>query len=111
MFWNRTINVVDVHAEGEPGRVVVGGVLPPPGDSVFEMMCHMRDHDDWLRRFLLNEPRGAGITSANLVVPPRHPDAAGSLLPPKNFVLRRLRTKFYDDPKRIVKVEILNPLQ
>ncbi len=75
MFWNRTINVVDVHAEGKPGRVVVGGVLPPPGDSVFEMMCHMRDHDDWLRRFLLNEPRGAGITSANLVVPPRHPDA------------------------------------
>jgi len=75
MFWNRTINVVDVHAEGEPGRVVVGGVLPPPGDSVFEMMCHMRDHDDWLRRFLLNEPRGAGISSANLVVPPRHAQA------------------------------------
>jgi len=38
MFWERTINVIDVHAEGEPGRVVVGGVLPPPGDSVFEMM-------------------------------------------------------------------------
>ena len=75
MHWQRTINVMDVHCEGTPGRVVVGGVLPPPGDSVFEMMCHMRDSDDWLRRFLLNEPRGAGISSANLVVPPRHPEA------------------------------------
>ncbi len=75
MHWQRTINVMDVHCEGTPGRVVVGGVLPPPGDSVFEMMCHMRDKDDWLRRFLLNEPRGAGISSANLVVPPRHPEA------------------------------------
>ncbi len=75
MHWQRTINVMDMHCEGTPARVVVGGVLPPPGDSVFEMMCHMRDHDDWLRRFLLNEPRGAGISSANLVVPPRHPDA------------------------------------
>ena len=75
MQWVRTINVVDVHAEGEPGRVVVGGVLPPPGASVYEQMCHLRDHDDWLRRFLLNEPRGAGISSANLVVPPCHPEA------------------------------------
>jgi proline racemase len=75
MRWKRTITVADVHAEGEPGRVVVGGVMPPPGDTILEQMHYMRDHDDWLRKFLLNEPRGAGIASANVIYPPKHPDA------------------------------------
>ena len=75
MRWRRSISVADVHAEGEPGRVVTGGVMPPPGDSILEQMLYMRDHDDWLRRFLLNEPRGAGIASANVIYPPKHPEA------------------------------------
>lgn len=75
MRWQRTITVADVHAEGEPGRVVTGGVMPPPGDSVLEQMLYMRDQDDWLRKFVLNEPRAAGITSANVIYPPKHPDA------------------------------------
>jgi proline racemase len=75
MRWSRTISVADMHCEGTPARIVTGGVLPPPGDTVQQQMVHMRDHDDWLRRFLLNEPRGAGISSANLIVPPKHPDA------------------------------------
>jgi proline racemase len=75
MRWSRTLTVADMHCEGTPARIVVGGVLPPPGDTVQQQMVHMRDHDDWLRKFLLNEPRGAGISSANLVVPPKHPEA------------------------------------
>ena len=75
MRWSPTITVADMHCEGTPARIVTGGVLPPPGDSVQQQMVHMRDHDDWLRRFLLNEPRGAGISSANLIVPPKHPKA------------------------------------
>lgn len=75
MRWSRTLTVADMHCEGTPARIVVGGVLPPPGDTVQQQMVHLRDHDDWLRKFLLNEPRGAGISSANLVVPPKHPEA------------------------------------
>jgi len=80
MRWSRTITVADMHCEGTPARIVTGGVVPPPGDSVQQQMVYMRDHDDWLRRFLLNEPRGAGISSANLIVPPKHPDAAAGYI-------------------------------
>ncbi|MGZ4402577.1 MAG: proline racemase family protein, partial [Gaiellaceae bacterium] len=44
----RTITVVGCHAGGEVGNVVVGGVLPPPGQTVFEQMEALRA-DDSLR--------------------------------------------------------------
>ena len=61
------ITVVGCHAGGEVGNVVVGGVLPPPGDTVFEQMRNLA-RDDSLRRLLLREPRGSVATHANLVV-------------------------------------------
>jgi proline racemase len=70
----RTITVVGCHAGGEIGNVVVGGVLPPPGASVFEQMQHLRDHGDGLRRLLLREPRGSVACHANLVVPATRED-------------------------------------
>jgi trans-L-3-hydroxyproline dehydratase len=65
----RAITVVGCHAGGEVGNVVVGGVLPPPGDTVFEQMQALA-RDDSLRRLLLREPRGSVAQHANLVVPP-----------------------------------------
>jgi len=62
------ITVVGCHAGGEIGNVVVGGVLPPPGETVFERMLTLRA-DDSLRRLLLREPRGSVAVHANLVVP------------------------------------------
>ena len=70
----RTITVVGCHAGGEVGNVVIGGVLPPPGDSVFEQMQHLRTHGDALRRLLLREPRGSVACHANLVVPATRTD-------------------------------------
>jgi trans-L-3-hydroxyproline dehydratase len=66
----RVITVVGCHAGGEIGNVVVGGVLPPRGATVFEQMETLRDEGDWLRRMLLREPRGSVACHANLVVPP-----------------------------------------
>jgi proline racemase len=68
MLLGRTITVVGCHAGGEVGNVVVEGVAPPPGDTVFEQMQALR-RDDSLRRFLLREPRGSVATHANLIVP------------------------------------------
>jgi proline racemase len=51
------------------GKVVVDGVPPPPGATVFEQMQALAA-DDTLRRFLLREPRGSVAQHANLVVPP-----------------------------------------
>jgi proline racemase len=65
----RAITVVGCHAGGEIGNVVVGGVLPPPGATVFEQMQHLQQHGDGLRRLLLREPRGSVACHANLVVP------------------------------------------
>src|SRR5215208_7569368 len=70
----RMITVVGCHAGGEIGNVVVGGVLPPVGDTVFEQMQTLRREDDWLRRLLLREPRGSVACHANLVVPATRPD-------------------------------------
>ncbi len=69
----RTITVVGCHAGGEVGNVVVGGVLPPPGDTVFEQMQALA-RDDSLRRLLLREPRGSVAAHANLIVPPTRDD-------------------------------------
>src|SRR5690242_5375379 len=69
----RAITVVGCHAGGEVGNVVVGGVLPPPGDTVFEQMQALA-RDDSLRRLLLREPRGSVAQHANLVVPPTRAD-------------------------------------
>ena len=69
----RTLTVVGCHAGGEVGNVVVGGVLPPPGETVFEQMQALRA-DDSLRRLLLREPRGSVAFHANLIVPPTRDD-------------------------------------
>jgi len=70
----RTITVVGCHAGGEIGNVVVGGVLPPRGETVFGQMQALAREDDWLRRLLLREPRGSVACHANLIVPPTRPD-------------------------------------
>src|SRR5581483_2193509 len=71
----RTITVVNCHAGGEVGNVVIGGIAPPPGETVREQMEALRA-DDNLRRFLLREPRGSVATHANLIVPATRDDCA-----------------------------------
>jgi proline racemase len=75
MRTDRAITVVGCHAGGEVGNVVVGGVLPPPGETVFERMLAL-EADDSLRRLLLREPRGSVAVHANLIVPTNRPDCA-----------------------------------
>ena len=70
----KTIHVVTCHAEGEVGDVIVGGVAPPPGDTVWEQSRFIH-RDAGLRDFVLNEPRGGVFRHVNLLVPPKHPKA------------------------------------
>lgn len=69
------IHVVSCHAEGEVGDVIVGGVAPPPGKTIWEQRNWIAQ-DDRLRNFMLNEPRGGVFRHVNLLVPPKHPEAA-----------------------------------
>ncbi|MDX6620899.1 MAG: trans-L-3-hydroxyproline dehydratase, partial [Gaiellales bacterium] len=70
----RTISVVGAHAAGEIGNVIVGGVLPPPGATVFEQMQALQRDGDALRRLLLREPRGSVAAHVNLIVPSKRDD-------------------------------------
>ena len=71
---SRLVHIVGCHAEGEVGDVIVGGVAPPPGETLWEQSRFLAA-DDQLRQFLLNEPRGGVFRHINLLVPPKHPDA------------------------------------
>ena len=68
------IKIIGCHAEGEVGDVIVGGVEPPPGDTVWEQSRWIAE-DDTLRQFVLNEPRGGVFRHVNLLVPPVNPSA------------------------------------
>ena len=69
------ISAVDLHACGEPGRVIVGGVRDVPGRTMFEKMQHLARHHDHLRKRMLREPRGYPAANCNLVLPPTQPGA------------------------------------
>jgi proline racemase len=71
----RTVHVVSCHAEGEVGDVIVDGVEPPPGETLWEQ-ARVLARDGTLRGFVLNEPRGGVFRHVNLLVPPRDPRAA-----------------------------------
>ena len=79
MSHRRTIQSVETHS-GEPMRVVTGGVPHIPGDSVYAQMRWLERHDDQLRRMMLREPRGYPPLCCNLIVPPKHPDAAAGFI-------------------------------
>jgi proline racemase len=82
---SRTIHVISAHAEGEVGDVIVGGVLPPPGDTVWAQSRWIAE-DQSLRNFVLNEPRGGVFRHVNLLVPPKDPraDAAFIIMEPED---------------------------
>ena len=72
------LHLVSCHAEGEVGNVIVGGVAPPPGDSLWQQAQWIA-RDQNLRRFVLNEPRGGVFKHVNLLVPARDESAAWGL--------------------------------
>ncbi len=66
---------VDVHAEGEAGRVLLGGRLQIRGASMAERLAWCERHLDDLRLLLLREPRGHPSMCGVLVMPPVSADA------------------------------------
>jgi len=54
-----TIDNVGCHAEGEVGDVIVGGVGPPPGETVWKQSRWIAK-DQTLRNFALNDAEFLG---------------------------------------------------
>jgi proline racemase len=74
------IHAVDLHACGEPGRVIVGGVLDVPGETMFEKMQYFEQKADSLRLRMLREPRGYPAANCNLILPSNNPEAAAGFI-------------------------------
>jgi proline racemase len=72
---SRTLELLNVHCEGEIGKVIIGGAPEIPGATVAQKLEHINKVDDSLRRFLVLEPRGAAAGSVNLLLPSTRPDA------------------------------------
>jgi proline racemase len=71
---------VDLHAAGEPGRVILGGIADVPGDSMFEKRKYFEQHLDSIRKLMLREPRGYPALCCNVVLPPTDPRAAAGFV-------------------------------
>ncbi len=72
---SRIIHAIDLHACGEPGRVIVGGVLDVPGETMFDKMRYFETEADDLRKRMLREPRGYPAANCNLVLSSSNPAA------------------------------------
>lgn len=63
----RTVTTVESHTEGMPTRVVTSGVDEIPGSTMFEKRLNFIANMDYLRQWLMYEPRG-------------HPAMSGAIL-------------------------------
>lgn len=72
-LYQRVIHAVDSHTEGNPTRVVTGGIRVPPGATLLERQDWLKRNDDALRRLLVFEPRGNPMMCAVYLLPPVDP--------------------------------------
>ncbi|WP_132073251.1 proline racemase family protein [Sinorhizobium americanum] len=75
MNWDRSLDLLEVHCQGEIGKVIVGGAPEILGATLLDKMNHINQVDDSLRRFVTFEPRASVAMSVNLLVAPTRPDA------------------------------------
>ena len=66
----QVIRTIDVHAAGEPLRVIVEGLPPVPGATMLEKRRYAQEHLDGVRRRLMWEPRGHADMYGAIVTEP-----------------------------------------
>ena len=71
----RTVTTVETHTEGMPTRVVTSGVGDIPGKTMFEKRLYFMKNLDYLREWLMFEPRGHSAMSGAILQKPTRPDA------------------------------------
>ena len=79
-MWKNSLDLLLVHAQGEIGKVIVGGAPEIPGATILDKMNHINTVDDSLRRFVTFEPRAHVAMTVNLLLPPTRPDADAAFI-------------------------------
>ncbi|PMY01430.1 proline racemase, partial [Pseudomonas sp. MPR-R5A] len=72
---DKMFTTIDTHTGGNPTRTLVSGLPKLEGKTMSEKMLHMKKEHDWIRKLLMNEPRGHDVMSGALLTDPCHPDA------------------------------------
>jgi proline racemase len=72
---NRVFTTIDTHTGGNPTRTLISGLPDLIGATMSEKMLHMQKEYDWIRKLLMNEPRGHDVMSGALLTDPCHPEA------------------------------------
>jgi proline racemase len=80
MGWTGSIHLLQVHCEGEIGKVIVAGAPEIPGATILDKMNHINTVDDRLRRFVTYEPRANAAMSVNLLLPPVRAEADAAFM-------------------------------
>ncbi|MCM3734371.1 proline racemase family protein [Bacillus cytotoxicus] len=71
----RVFTTIDTHTGGNPTRTLISGLPKLVGETMSEKMLHMKKEYDWIRKLLMNEPRGHDVMSGALLTDPCHPEA------------------------------------
>ena len=74
-MWKNSLKLLLVHAQGEIGKVIVGGAPESRAPASWKKMNHINTVDNCFRRFVTFEPRAHVAMSANLLLAPTQADA------------------------------------
>lgn len=66
----RLVITADSHTQGEPTRLIIGGILHYPGATMREKQLYVAHEYDMIRRSLMGEPRGHYDMFGGFVTPP-----------------------------------------
>lgn len=71
----KMFTTIDTHTGGNPTRTLISGLPELIGNTMSEKMLYMKKEYDWIRKLLMNEPRGHDVMSGVLLTEPCDPDA------------------------------------
>jgi len=77
----KSVEIIEVHAEGEVGQILTKGAPPIPGDTLLQQMQYINEIDDSILKFCLHEPRGKSQMTVNLLMPSKNPAAKYGFIP------------------------------
>ncbi|ULJ75748.1 proline racemase family protein [Rhizobium gallicum] len=80
MTFDKELDILLVHCQGESGNVLIGGAPEIPGATILDKMNHLNNVDPSLRLFLTREPRAQVVHTTNLLLPPTRPDADAAFI-------------------------------
>jgi proline racemase len=67
------LDAIEVHAEGEPGRILTSAAGLVLGDTMAERLAYCKENLEWLRKLMLHEPRGYPGLCAVIILPAVNP--------------------------------------